>query len=98
MKKILMQINSMSHDGQCLVLFLIMLPFLVVFYFTGNNLVILIPCIAFYLVVWFIFYLNARILYKEKKYIKFCFLIIFMIFYALIGLLVFGYGSWLMLF
>ena len=98
MKKILMQINSMSHDGQCLVLFLIMLPFLVVFYFTGNNLVILIPCIAFYLVVWFIFYLNAQILYKEKRYIKFCFLITFMIFYALIGLLVFGYGSWLMLF
>ena len=98
MKKILMQIDSMSHDGQYLVLFLILLPFLVAFYFTGNNLVLLIPCIAGYLVAWFMFYLKAQILYKEKRYIKFCIMIIFMIFYALIGLLVFGYGSWLMLF
>ena len=98
MKKILMQIDSMSHDGQYLVLILIMLPFLVVFYFTGNNLVILIPCIALYLVVWFIFYLNAQILYKEKRYIKFCFFIILLIFYALIGFIVLGFGSWYMLF
>ena len=98
MKKILMQIDSMSHDGQYLVLFLILLPFAVVFYFTGNNLVLLIPLIVFYFFSLILFYLNTQKLYREKRYIKFCIFIIFMIFYALIGLLVFGYGSWLMLF
>ena len=94
MKKILMQIDSMSHDGQCLVLFLILLPFLVVFYFTGNNFVLLIPCIAFYLFSWILFYLIAQKLYKEKSYIKFYIMITFMIVYTLLGFLLFGYGSW----
>jgi len=98
MKKIFMQILSWGDDGKWLVIFLFLLPFLVVFYLTGNNFVLLIPCIAFYLFSWILFYLNAQIIYKEKSYIKFFIMIIFMICYALLGLLVLGFGSWLMLF
>ena len=80
MKKIFMQILSMSDDGQYLVIFIFILPFLVVFYFTGNNFVL--------------FYLIAQKLYKEKSYIKFYIMITFMIVYTLLGFLLFGYGSW----
>ena len=94
MKKIFMQILSMSDDGQYLVIFLFILPFLLVFYFTGNNFVLLIPCIAIYLFSWILFYLIAQKLYKEKSYIKFYIMITFMIVYTLLGFLLFGYGSW----
>ena len=90
MKKIFMQIMSMSDDGQYLVIFLSILPFLVVFYFTSNNFVLLIPCIAIYLFSWILFYLIAQKIYKKKSYIKFCIMITFMIVYTLLGFLVFG--------
>lgn len=94
MKKLFIQISSMSVDGLWLVMLLFMLPFFVVFFLTDNNFVLLIPCIALYLFSWIAWYLITQKLYKEKSYVKFCIMIIFMIVYTLLGFIVLGYGSW----